>query len=139
MTLAGEAGDSKGVDSTCLTDSAVAGARALAHKYGCVTCASGVEDVVMDGANAYRVYGGNGLMPFVTGLGCTCTAICAAFACVNSDFTEATVHGMAAMSMAGIMAADKADGPGTLQLHLYDALYSMGESDLERLFKVEFF
>jgi len=136
MTLAGEAGEAKGVDSTRSTDSAVIGAKALAQVHGCVVCASGAEDVVTDGTDVYRIYGGHELMPFVTGLGCTATAICAAFAAVNKDYLEATVHGMAAISMAGSMAADKADGPGTLQLHLYDAFYSMDKVDAKRLFNV---
>jgi len=40
------------------------------------------------------------------------------------------------MKVAGEMAAERADGPGTLQLHLYDALYNMTASDVARRIKV---
>ncbi|MDC0336300.1 hydroxyethylthiazole kinase [Pseudodesulfovibrio sp.] len=137
MTLAGEAGEAKGVDSTRSTDSAVIGAKALAQVYNCVVCASGEDDVVTDGSTVYRVKGGHGMMPRITGLGCTATALCAAFSGVNKEPLLAIVHGMVAMAIAGKIAGDKADGPGTLQLHLYDALYSMQKDDVERLFAVE--
>jgi len=136
MTLAGEAGEAKGVDSTRSTDLAVIGAKALAQVHNCVVCASGEADVATDGSNVYRVNGGHDMMPYVTGLGCTASALCAAFAAVNKDPLMASVHGMAAMSMAGKIAGDKADGPGTLQLHFYDALYSLEQADAERLFSV---
>lgn len=136
MTLAGEAGEAKGVDSTRPTESAVIGAKALAQVHNCVVCASGIEDIVTDGTTVYRVNGGHDLMPRVTGLGCTATAVCAAFTAVNKNPLMAVVHGMAAMSMAGKIAGDKADGPGTLQLHLLDAFHSMDKADVERLYLV---
>ena len=61
---------------------------------------------------------------------------CAAFAAVNPDPVAATAHAMAAMAMAGSLAAKQAKGPGTLQLHFYDALYSLDTVDAGRLFKV---
>jgi hydroxyethylthiazole kinase len=136
LTLAGEAGGAKGVDSTQSTDAALDGARALAQAHGCVVCVSGESDVVTNGAEGYRVFGGDAMMPRVTGLGCTATALCAAFAAVNPDPLQATVHGMAAMAMAGAMAAARAKGPGTLQLHLYDALFALGR-DAGELFRIE--
>jgi hydroxyethylthiazole kinase len=136
LTLAGESGEAKGVDSTRSADSALVGAQALARAHGCVVCVSGESDVVTDGSRGFRVFGGHPLMPRVTGLGCTATAVCAAFAAVNPDPVAATTHAMAAMAMAGSLAAKQAKGPGTLQLHFYDALYSLDTVDAGRLFKV---
>lgn len=136
MTLAGESGEAKGVDSTRPTNSAVLGAKALAQVHDCIVCASGETDMVTDGSSVYKVNGGHEMMPRVTGLGCTATAICAAFAAVNPNRLEAVAHGMAAMSMVGRIAGDKADGPGTLQLHLYDALYALSQDQVEKHFSV---
>ena len=136
MSLSGEAGEAKGVDSTRPAVSAEIGAKALAQVHSCIVCASGVRDMVTDGTSVYHITGGHDLMPRVTGLGCTSTVICAAFAAVNKNVLEATVHGMAAMSMVGSLAGAKADGPGTFQAYLYDALYSMDKSEVERLFDV---
>jgi GTP-binding protein len=63
-------------------------------------------------------------MPRVTGLGCTATALCGAFAAVVEDPVLAVSSAMAVMGIAGEMAADKAAGPGTLQLQITSLDYS---------------
>lgn len=136
MTLAGEAGAAKGVDSTRSSDAALCGAKALAQVYGCVTCISGAEDLITDGSRVCRVRGGHSLMPLVTGLGCTATAVCGAFAAVNPDPLAATVHGMAAMAIAGERAADSASGPGTYHALFLDALHELTVEDLPKKFQV---
>lgn len=139
MTLAGSGGAtaSKGVDSTAKSDDAADFARDLARRLDCAVVVSGGVDIVCTAQATARVLGGSALMPRVTGLGCTATAICGAFAAVNPDPFEAALHACVAMKVAGEMAADKAAGPGTLQLYLYDALYSMGERDIHSRIKVE--
>lgn len=137
MTLAGETGEAKGVDSTRPAEAARFGAKALAQVYECVVCVSGEEDIVTDGSRMYRVSGGDPLMPKVTGMGCTATAICGAFAGIGKHPLQATVNGMAAMAIAGSMAVRSAGGPGTFQAHLFDALYAMTPADIEQLYKVE--
>ncbi|MDO9630505.1 MAG: hydroxyethylthiazole kinase [Humidesulfovibrio sp.] len=142
MTLAGSSGAAaKGVDSTANSGDAADPARALASRFSCAVAVSGEVDLVCAGqATALaiaQVRGGSALMPRVTGLGCTATALCGAFAAVNPDPFEAALHACVAMKVAGEMAADKAAGPGTLQLHFYDALYSMGEQDIRQRLKVE--
>ena len=145
MTLAGAADSgAKGVDSTARSDDAASFADSLAERLGCAVVVSGEADIVCQGTgqgtgqggNRARVLGGSPLMPRVTGLGCTATAICGAFAAVNKNPFEAALHACVAMKIAGEMAAEKAAGPGTLQLHLYDALYAMGEKDVRARIKV---
>lgn len=136
MTLAGASGGAKGVDSTQGSESAMAGAKALAQVHKCAVVVSGEVDVVTDGERVARVKGGTDMMPRVTGLGCTATALCGAFAGVQKDFFIAATCAMAVMKIAGSMAAEKASGPGTLQLHFYDALYNMNASDINLRFDV---
>jgi len=136
LTLAGKMGHSKGVDSTQPSSSAIHGAKALSQVYDAAVCASGKSDIVSEGSTVHSVNGGHEIMPYVTGLGCTSTAICAAFSAINEDAAMATVHAMTTVSIAGAMAAEKAEGPGTLQLYFYDALYAMTEKDVESRFDV---
>jgi hydroxyethylthiazole kinase len=138
MTLAGDSGAAaKGVDSTAKSDDAADFAGALARRLDCAVAVSGEVDHVCTALAKARVKGGSALMPRVTGLGCTATALCGAFAAVNPDPFEAALCACVVMKVAGEMAAEKASGPGTLQLHFYDALYSMGEPDVRRRLKVE--
>lgn len=132
MTLAGEAGAAKGVDSTHGADAAEVAAKVLAGVHKCAVVVSGEVDLITDGEQVVRVSGGSEMMPLVTGLGCTASALCGAFAPVSACPFEAAVHAMVVMKVAGEMAAEKAEGPGTLQLHFYDTLYTMGAKDIEQ-------
>lgn len=136
MTLAGQSGDAKGVDSTIGADSAEVAAKVLAGVHKCAVVVSGEVDLVTDGDQVVRVAGGSDMMPLVTGLGCTASALCGAFAAVSACSFEAAVHAMVAMNVAGEMAAEQSQGPGTLQLHFYDALYGMGDEDIRKRMRI---
>ncbi len=137
MTLAGEAGGGKGVDSTSGADAAIQAGRALRRKHGGAVVVSGESDIVCTEGFRVRVLGGSELMPRVTGLGCTASALCGAFAAVNKNPFEAALHATVTMKIAGEMAAAKASGPGTLQLYFYDALYAMTAEDVANHIKVK--
>jgi len=77
------------------------------------------------------------MMPKVTGLGCTASALCGAFAAVEKDPLTAAAKAMAVMGIAGEIAAEQSPGPGSLQMHLIDALYRLTKEDMERRLKVE--
>ncbi len=123
-------GATKGVDSRHASEDALEAARALSRSRGCVVCVSGAVDFVVDGDKTIRVMNGHPMMPRVTGLGCTASALVGAFAAVNPSPFRATAHAMAVMGIAGEMAADGAAGPGTLQVRFLDALYSLTEKDI---------
>jgi hydroxyethylthiazole kinase len=72
------------------------------------------------------------MMPRVTGLGCTATALCGAFAAVTRDRALAAAQAMVVMGIAGEMAAEGAEGPGSLQVRFLDALYRLGAEDIDR-------
>ena len=130
LFLAGESARSKGADSTQGSDEALAGAWDLAKRLSCAVCVSGAVDYVTDGSRTLAVGNGSALMTKVTGLGCTATALVAAFAAVNPDYLSAAAQAMAVMGLAGELAAEGAPGPGTLQVRFLDALYAL---DRERI------
>ena len=130
MALLDEGAKTQGVDSSAVSHDAVAVARQLSHTYGCVVCVSGETDYIVFGSDITRVMNGHILMTRVTGLGCTATALCGAFASVNSVYAEATAQAMAVMGIAGEMAAHDSPGPGSLQVHFLDTLYGMSQGDI---------
>ena len=125
MALAGEKIQGKGADSTNASDEAVEAGRFLAAQRKTVVSISGARDFITDGNKVFAVDNGHPMMPRVTGLGCTATAITGACVAALSDHLKAATHAMAIMGICGEMAAAKATGPGTLQVHFYDALYTL--------------
>jgi hydroxyethylthiazole kinase len=137
LALLEEQAKTKGVDSTARSDSALEVALRLSKTYGSVVCVSGETDYIIDGADVTRVMNGHPMMPRVTGLGCAATALCGAFATVNASLALAAAEAMAVMGIAGEMAAEVAQGPGSLHVRFLDALYRMSEEDVRRLLKTE--
>jgi hydroxyethylthiazole kinase len=131
LYLAGENARSRGVDSLHGSLEAGEAATVLARRLGCVVCASGEVDVLSDGRQTLYLSGGHFLMPRVTGMGCTATALVGAFTAVNPDRLAAATHAMAVMASAGSVAAAGASGPGSLQLRFLDALFGLTQVDLE--------
>lgn len=125
----------KGVDSTSAADQSLDAARILNRAYGSAVCITGETDYILAGESLLHVRNGHEMMPRVTGLGCTASAVCGAFAAVNEDPQKAAAHAMAVMGIAGEMAAKEAKGPGSLQMHFIDALYRMSESDIAALLR----
>ncbi len=132
IAATGTGGKTKGVDSSDPSSAAVAAARALNATYGSAVCISGEIDYVVDGNRVVQVRNGHPMMPRVTGLGCTASALCGAFAAVQRDAFWAAAQTMVVMGIAGELAAERANGPGTLQLYFLDALYSLGKSDIDK-------
>ena len=127
----------KGVDSTESSDAALNAARELNRRYGSIVCVSGEIDYIVSGDRIARVANGDPLMQKVTGLGCTSSALIGAFIGLGQNAFEEAVSGVAVTSLAGQLAAGKSDGPGTLQLHLYDCLYNLDQETLDTHLKLE--
>ncbi|WP_029897441.1 hydroxyethylthiazole kinase [Desulfohalovibrio reitneri] len=127
----------RGVDSLSGPEAAVEAATALAEHFACVVVVSGAFDLITDGTRQIRVLNGDPLMPRVTGMGCSATAVIGAFAAVGSSNLEAAANGMAVMGVAGEMAAQSARGPGTFQAAFLDALYLMTPEELDSRLRLE--
>lgn len=134
---AGAEGGARGVDSRHQTAAAMAAACAIAREHGSAVVVSGAVDLVVAGGITYRIANGHPLMPRVTGLGCTCTALIGAFAAVNGSAVEAAAHAMAVAGIAGEIAGERAAGPGSLQVELLDALHNLSEADVRTRLRME--
>ena len=127
----------RGVDSSDATGSALEAAKSLNQTLGSVICVSGAVDYVLDKERLAQLHNGHELMAKVTGMGCTSTALVGAFAGVHSDHFEATTAAMALMGVAGQLAANEANGPGTLQCKLLDKLYNLTKEEFMDTIKFE--
>jgi hydroxyethylthiazole kinase len=137
MALSQQRMGTKGVDSADASHEALSAAAALHRDCGAVVCVSGATDYIVGGDGVIKVRNGHPMMTRVTGLGCTATALCGAFAAVNGDYFRAAAQAMVVMGIAGQEAAEASPGPGSLQVRFLDALYTMSEADIRDLIDVE--
>lgn len=123
LSMAGEVGGTRGVDSTRGADEASGVARELARGLGCVVAVTGATDYVTDGTRTLAVEHGHLMMTRVTALGCALTGITGAFLAVEPEPLLASAYALALFGLAGELAASGAIGPGTLRVRLMDALH----------------
>lgn len=129
IALAGGAGSGKGADSGDSVQEAQVSAQALASDHGCIVAVSGPVDFVTDGKRHVSVTGGSALMPKVTALGCSLTALVGAYASVAPSL-EATVTAFLHFAEAGERAGTQAKGPGGFFVEFLDALHLLQPGDL---------
>ena len=127
----------RGVDSTTASDMAIDSGRYLSRNFKSVVCITGKKDYIVSYEDIIQIDNGHDMMPRVTGLGCTASALCGAFAAVNPEYQRAAAHAMAVMGIAGEIAAKTARGPGSLQVNFIDALYLLSEDHISEIFKPE--
>lgn len=127
----------RGVDSSAAAEESLQAAQTLAERERCTVCVSGAVDYIVNGEQVYQVHNGDPLMTRVTGMGCTASAYCGAFAAVNPHFPAAAAHAMAIMGIAGELAMERACGPGSLQLHFIDAVYNLNREQIAAKWQVK--
>jgi len=125
----------KGVDSTAKADEAINVAKELAKNTKSIVSISGKTDYITDGTTLHKVENGHPLMGKITGTGCTATALTAAFSSVNKDYLIAATEAMQIMGIAGEMAAEESDAPGTFQTKFLDALYKINLDEIKNRIK----
>jgi hydroxyethylthiazole kinase len=126
----------KGVDSAHKTEEARILAIHLARHQACTVAATGAVDLVTDGERVIEIANGSPLMAKVTALGCSLSAIVAAFASLTSDAFVATAAAVAIYGVAGEMAAEKAVHPGSFRVAFLDMLDVIGEEDINLRLRV---
>ena len=125
----------KGVDSTASADEAKDVAKELAKNTKAIVSISGKTDYITDGNTLNGVENGHPLMGKITGTGCTASALTAAFLSVNTDHLVAATEAMQIMGIAGEMAGEESDAPGTFQTKFLDALYKINSDEIKNRIK----
>ena len=131
----------KGVDSGLDVFAVEQDAVGIARRYGCTVCVSGPVDLVANGEDIVAIAGGSALMTRVTGMGCTASAFCAAFAATAGKLDKAlrgparmsaVISAMSVMSAAGGLAAAGSSGPGSFLPAFLDRVSVLSEEDLKK-------
>lgn len=119
-TLAGLSAEVRGVESLAgdAEEATVQAARTL----GLTVSATGETDYVSDGTRTLAVENGHPLMGRIVGSGCASTAVVGCFAAVGGGDVETVAGALAYFGRSGEVAAERADGPGTFEPRLLDAL-----------------
>ncbi|MCC4264405.1 hydroxyethylthiazole kinase [Oceanimonas baumannii] len=133
IALAGASSRGKGVDAQDGSEAALAAGRHLVHHYHADVVISGETDIILGESSEIRLENGHSMMPFVTGMGCTLSALTGAFAAVGET---SGVAAAAVLGVAGELAAARSPGPGSLQLNLLDTLYQLDADTLEQCLKI---
>ena len=137
MALQNFGSTGKGVDSTEESSTALEAGKFLNKEYGSIICISGEIDYVISGDEVAEIANGSAMMTKVTGLGCTSTAIIAAFLGLGNNPFQEAIAGVAITSLAGELAASISKGPGSLQLNLYDTLYNLSKEQISENLKLK--
>ncbi|MCW8347472.1 hydroxyethylthiazole kinase [Vibrio sp. ZSDZ65] len=131
IAMAGEQGHNKGVDALDSSEAALNAAKSLVDAYQCSVVISGKTDYIVSPNSTIALNNGHEMMPYVTAMGCSLSAVTGAFAAVGDHTGGAAA---AVFGVAGEIAAEQSNGPGSLQLNLLDALYQLDAKTLsERL------
>ncbi|MDR2633209.1 MAG: hydroxyethylthiazole kinase [Treponema sp.] len=141
MALAGKDAPVKGVDSGAEVPGIEEAVMGLASRYRCVVAATGKVDVVSDGTRLARIANGVELLTRLTGAGCMVGALCgatAAAACQSGgDLFTAAIAAIAAMGIAGELAFEKAQLPGSFRVALMDSIYGIRGDSLSQRGKIQ--
>lgn len=121
------AGVTKGVDATDEACAAIEAAKSLAIRHKAVVVISGPVDYITDGCVVLENGHGAAIMSRVTGMGCTATAVCGAFAAVNPSPLLAAYGAMQLMGVTGEAAAAISGGVGSFQVNFLDLLCDLSE------------
>lgn len=134
IALAGSQAQTKGVDAMDGSDMALDAAGFLTKRYHCNVVISGETDYVVTANQVVKLSNGHALMPCVTGMGCSLSALTGAFAAVGE---QTGLAAPAVFAIAGEIAAETARGPGSLQVNILDTLYRLDAETLRSRIKLE--
>ena len=118
---------------TMTRENAIAYARAK-HT---VVALSGETDLITDGERVAAVANGHALMAKVTAMGCAGSAVLSACLAVEPDAFRAAVAALAIMGVAGELAGEKSEGPGSFAVAIIDALHNLDGPTLIARAKVD--
>jgi hydroxyethylthiazole kinase len=108
----------------------------FAKSHGTVVALTGDFDIITDGARRAGLANGHELMGLVTAMGCAASALVGAALAVETDAWLATAAAIAALDVAGEVAAQTVRGPGSFAGAIIDALYGLDRAALRGRMKV---
>ena len=140
--LTGAGGSVVGVDAGEASEHLIDAMRAFASAHRTVVVATGPRDLVTDGQTVWELANGHPLLAAITGSGCSLTAVIGAFVgtvdtCDLHLYAEAAIAAVTCFNVAAERAATRADGPGSFQVALLDALYHITPDEIDKAAQVQ--
>lgn len=123
ISLSGASGSTKGVESSHPVEQAMTIGNALAQNLGKVIVISGPKDFITNGKQSQALPFGSSLMPLITGMGCTMTAVLSAFISDDSDHFQAAIHATAYFGLCGQLAHQQSEVPGSFKQAFINNLF----------------
>lgn len=113
-----------GVESRHSVMEAKNAALMLSTRFKNTVVVSGKEDFIVSDLRQKSWFFGSDLMPLITGMGCSLTAVIAAFRALIPDSFHAASLAVAYFSLCGSLAAKQNQQPGSFRASFIDALYA---------------
>ncbi|BCA95037.1 hydroxyethylthiazole kinase [Legionella antarctica] len=124
ISLSGTNSSTKGVESMDSVENAIASGMVLAKDLAKTIVISGPKDFITDGSQSHTLPFGSNLMPLITGMGCTMTAVISAFVSCNTNLFQATTYATAYFGLCGQLAHQKSEAPGFFRQEFINNLFS---------------
>ena len=135
--LAGENAETRGVEATSINADPQQVAKEFAKVKSAVVVMTGKEDIISDGTKTFVVKNGHELMGSIVGTGCMAASVIGSFAAVNPDYCEASRNALCYFGVAGELAAEKSNGPGSFKVNLYDEVFNLSDEKVKKMMKLE--
>ena len=136
--VAGFSVKTKGVDSADVNENLEDVARDLAGERSCTVVITGRQDIIAGSNCLYKVDNGTDMMGLVVGTGCMAASVIGTFAGANpEDYSLAAAAGLACFGIAGELALNVSDGPGSFKTGLLDLAAKLTEENVTELQKIK--
>lgn len=136
LALAGYDGKPRGPESTSASRDAVDAAKELAVETNAVVLVTGEIDYITDGVSVVALSNGHPMMTRVTGVGCAMGALTAACVAAAGSAFSGALASAAIMGLAGEIAFERAQAPGTFAATLLDVFYEISPETLRSHSKI---
>lgn len=120
----------KGVDNQDEVLAAKTAALSLAKYTGGVVAVSGAEDLITDGKQILKAYGGSHFLRNITGAGDALAMCIASYYAASKDPLSAALAGTNTFNLASSRAEETASGPSSFETKFIDTIYELKAKDI---------
>jgi hydroxyethylthiazole kinase len=135
--LAGESTETKGVETTSINVDPEKVAKELAKSKSSIVVMTGKEDIISDGKKIYIIRNGNEQMGSIVGTGCMAASVIGLFASINFNYFDASKDALCYFGVAGELAAETSNGPGSFIVNLYDEVFNLSDEKVKNMMNFE--
>lgn len=134
--LAGAKAQTKGVEALSVEGNLIDLSKKLALEQKATVVITGKEDIVSNGKETFLVKNGDAMMGSIVGTGCMAASVIGAFAAIEKDYSIASAAALACFGIAGELAAEKSNGPGSFKENFYDEIYNLNKENVGKMQKI---